>query len=49
MQSAFLDIKCLRASGRAHKRGNRDEGNCFNSITLRGRINTNILFAETTT
>lgn len=44
VQSAFLSIKCLRASDRAHKRGNRDEWNCFNSITLRGRINTNILF-----
>lgn len=35
VQSAFLSIKCLRASDRTHKRQNRDEWNCFNSITLR--------------
>lgn len=46
VQSAFFSIKCLRTSDRAQKRGNRDEWNWFNSITLRGRINTNIFLAE---
>lgn len=44
VQSAFLSIKCLSLSDRAHKRGNRDGWDCFNLITLRDRINTNIFF-----
>lgn len=46
VQSAFLSIKCLRASDMAHKRGNRSEWDCFNSITLKGRIGAGILFIE---
>lgn len=48
VQSAFLSIKCLRASDRAQKRGNGNKWDCFNSITLKGRINASILFAKTT-